>query len=327
MDFTKLFGNANKAVGADNPVATTPVLQAQDAVTSPFIATEVVGGWTGLLVEWKLSDLQISNDELKARVKASGLPAGNFPKECAPAKALTYAIKDVAKVADNHIKQVSGTRWTQVTKVNTEDDGVGKQNKYVFDFKAKVEVNSLGVVGASSETVVIEPADHILSKVLKERYLWRRKNIVGSDVSSAMTGHVVPALNGIGVPAWQGGRYFIPAAHKDEWDRYLQVFDGFGGKFYGIPATKDEGDLCELISDSLRHKATLQVNSLEKTLGDEAGEAALKTSIDKGAADLKLYENYEKMLGIKLIEQKRVTAEALIKLGEARMVLLSKKAK
>lgn len=325
MDFTKLLGQTGQADA--KPEATGPRLVSNDSENSPFIATEVVGGWTGILVNWKLSDLVIGVGDLARRVREAGLPVVNFPKECGPSKALTWAIKDVAKVTDNHIKAIKGTPWTQVTSVNTEVGYDGKRNKYDFDFKAKVVVSTSGVIG-SNERVVIEPEDHIMSQKLKERYLWRRQNIIGADVSSSLTGQVIPSLNGIGAPAWDGGRYFIPASRKAEWDEHLAVLDDIGGKFYGIPATKNEGNLVELLTDSVMHEAAQAINELEADLdpAKALGESALKHRIDNINGMLAKVSSYEEMLGVKLTGVKRRIGQIGAKVTEAQMVLLTVKA-
>ncbi len=306
---------------AERVVSIAPAPKPENLTSSEFIATEIRGGFTGGLVQWRLRDVQIPVAELRARVAQYGFCVKDLPKEPSAAASLTWAVKSLAGT-NQHVRQVKGSPWTQVTRIESTDYHNSKRNNYVFDYKARIDPNPITGKGQ----IVVEPAGHAITEQLREKYEWRRKHHVGEDFSNFLPGFVRQHLNGVGAPASKGGQYFIPAEELRLFEGYCDMLSTSGVRFFSIPATKDQGDLIELLTESITHEATMAIETIEaelvsnesKALGKNALETRFGTAMDLVGK----VESYERLLGSQMPLLKETIARMGLKINDAKMAAI-----
>ena len=254
-----------------------------------IIATAGDISTAGLIIWWTLRG-HTDREEMQESIGAEGLTQFTAPPGPRPDTACIRALNEQrsgtrAKRRRLH-RPLEGHAGRALVDETADDDALD----YVVKATAKI-----GLAGR----LVVECDDAELRTLIEDSYYEHLAGKLSTqDVSSWLSNHVVPQLDGLTLRDG-GGFYFIPHIHVATWERVVAALKGCSNHTFASMSALHADNAVEAILGSMREEAAvLAQRSWDKIAKGEVGGRALESAAADAAAMREKVERYEVLLNV-----------------------------
>ena len=235
----------------------------------------------GAIVWWRLRGSADAN-LLENALVGAGVAHSDTPSRPTPHEALARAMRQhqQQRVLARPLGRRKG--WALVSEIPTED------GRLDYEMLCTAQIGDLGdpIVTGTPE----------LCTSVRQAYADHWQRLSSNDVSSWLTGHLMPASQAVRLRE-TGGIYFVP---RQRLGRFQQVAGALCGAtdhvIHQVPALKSD-EAVEAILDAVLREADGEISGMAEEVDGGLGKRALKTRGGR-CDDLRLkVEAYEQLLG------------------------------